>query len=172
MGGNYSKKEKKDNNNKNVKLKQKKRRKGKKEKQSEQSGNVVDTTAAAVVKLGTAPPTPATTPTLKGYCFWCGEEGHSAKQCQHISNLTCPLHPGSVRHMQKACSNWGTMQNLGVYPTMLKHEANQVVVDTPEAVFGTSLDNSAEVLSNFDTTSFPNGGNASLNGCHLSIKLG
>ena len=100
MGGNDNEKEKKDKNNENNKPKQKKKRRGKKEKQGEQTGNVVDTIAAAVVKPGTAPPKPAATPTPKGYCFWCGEEGHSAKQCTHTGDLTCPLHPGSVSHMQ------------------------------------------------------------------------
>ena len=55
---------------------------------------------------------------------------------------------------------------------MLKYEANKVLVDTPEAVFGTSPDNSAEVLSNLDTTGSLNGGNASLNRCLVSITLG
>ena len=144
MGGNNGKKEKKEENNKNVEPKQKKRRKGKKEKQGEQTGNVVDSTAVAVVKPGTAPPKPASIPTPKGYCFRCGEEGHSAKQCIHTGDLECPLHPGSVSHMQKACSNWRRQQNLGVHPMMIKHKANQVVVDTPEAVFDTNPDNLAE----------------------------
>ena len=79
MGGNNEKKEKREENNENVEPKEKKRRKGKKEKKGEQTGNLVDSTAA-VVKQGTAPPTSAATPKpAKGYCFRCGEEGHSAK---------------------------------------------------------------------------------------------
>ena len=33
-------------------------------------------------------------------------------------------------------------------------------------------DNSAEVLSDLDTTGTPNNGSGSLNGCHVTIALG
>ena len=55
---------------------------------------------------------------------------------------------------------------------MIKHEANQVVIEAPEDVFGSNPDNSAEVLSDLDTTGSPNNGSGSLNGCHVTIALG
>ena len=132
MGGSSeNKKDKNNKNNENNEPKKKRNRRGKKEKQGEQTGNVVDAVAAAVVKPGTAPPKPAPTPTPKGYCFRCGEDRHSAKQCSHTGDLKCPLHPGSVSHMQKACTNWRRQNNLRVHPKMIKHKANQVVFETP-----------------------------------------
>ena len=167
-GGGENKKEKNNDNNENNELKKKINIRGKKEKPGEQTGTV----AAAVVKPGAAPPKPALTPTPKGYCFRCGEDGNSAKTYSYTRDLECSLHSGSVSNILKACTNWRRQNNLGVHPAIVKYEANQVVVEAPEDIFGLSPDDSTKIISDLQVTDSPNNGGRSLNGCHVTIALG
>ena len=59
-----------------------------------------------------------------------------------------------------------------MHPAIVKHEANQVVVEAPEDIFGLSPDDSIKIISDLHVTDSPNNGGRSLNGCHVTIALG
>ena len=55
---------------------------------------------------------------------------------------------------------------------MVRHEANNVVIEVPDDVFRSIPDDSIKIISDLDVTDSSNNGTGSLNGCHVTLDIG
>ena len=111
------------------------------------------------------PPTPT-------YCFRCGEEAHTIKDCKEVAgNLRCDIHMEMRNHKTHACSQWRKENGLQVHPWLEKKEAsaNRVEVEDETHIFGSHPDDSLEVLSESDT-SLTQPSSSNLHACHMTVS--
>merc|ERR1711867_182729 len=145
----------------------------KKRKKKKGSGAPADGVAAATTKGTTLPPlAPKVTPKppTPQYCFRCGEDAHTIKECTHVPGaLRCDRHMDTRNHLTKACSVWRREQGLLVHPWLEKKEAttNQVLVEGEDHIFGSHPDDSMECILESDTSlTQPSG----LHACHVTVS--
>ena len=150
--------------------KKKKRKKNKKGSETTTEG-----LAAAATKGTTLPPqTPKATPRppTPTYCFRCGEEAHTIKDCKEVAgDLRCDRHVDTRNHKTRACSLWRKENRLNVHPWLEKKEAsaNRVEVEDENHIFGSHPDDSLEVISESDT-SLTQPSSSNLHACHVTIS--
>ena len=149
--------------------------KNKKRKKNKKKETTTEGLAAAATKGTTLPPqTPKATPRppTPTYCFRCGEEAHTIKDCKEVAgDLRCDRHVDTRNHKTRACSVWRKENGLNVHPWLEKKEAsaNRVEVEDETHIFGSHPDDSLEVISESDT-SLTQPSSSSLHACHVTIS--
>ena len=118
-----------------------------------------------------APKAPQRPPTLT-YCFQCGEEAHTIKDCKEVAgDLRCDNHVDTRNHKTRASSLWRKANGLNVHPWLEKKEAsaNRVEVEDETHIFGSHPDDSLEVLSESDS-SLTQLSSSSLHASHVTVS--
>ena len=100
------------------------KKKRKKNKKKETTDGVI---AAATKDKPLPPQAPkaAPRPPTLTYCFQCGEEAHTIKDCKESAgNLWCDIHMETRNHETRACSQWRKENGLNVHSWLEMKEAS------------------------------------------------